>query len=131
MELRFADPAGRADLGDRLAAAHRIAALGENLVTMRIGADPTAWMLYQHEVAVAAQFVAGIGDNTALDRGDRGATRRRDVDPVIVADGRRRAVAGKDLALYRPREMPAARQRRRRDSGSIGRRLGARVDRGA
>src|SRR5207302_1799524 len=97
MELRFADPAGRADLGDRLAATHRIAALDEDLVAMRVGADPTARMLYQDEVAVAAQFVAGIGDNAAFDRGDRGAARRRDVDPIIVAARRRRAVAGKDL----------------------------------
>src|SRR6266851_3476682 len=112
MELRLADPAGRADLGDGLASAHRVAALDEQLVAMRVGGDPAIGMLDQNQIAVAAQLVAGIGDGSAIDGIDRGAARRGDVDPVIVLAACGDPVAGEDMAAYRPREMAATRQRR-------------------
>src|SRR5260370_11199947 len=67
MELRLADPAGRADLGDNLAAIDRVALLDEQLVAMGIGRDPAAAVLDQDEIAIAAQLVAGIGDHAAVD----------------------------------------------------------------
>src|SRR6202049_4042799 len=42
MQLRLADPAGRADLGDHLAAVDRVALLDEQLVAMRVGRDEAA-----------------------------------------------------------------------------------------
>src|SRR5260370_21096932 len=84
MELRLADPTGRTDLGDHLAAVHRVALLDEQLVAMGIGRDPAIGMLDQHQIAVAAQLVAGIGDDAAFDGLDRGTARRCDLDAVIV-----------------------------------------------
>ena len=43
MQLRLADPAGGADLGDHLAALDRVALLDEQLVAMGIGRDPSRW----------------------------------------------------------------------------------------
>ena len=65
MQLRLADAAGGANLCDHLSAAHIVAALDEQLLAMRVGADPPACMLDQYEVAVAAQLVAGISDVSA------------------------------------------------------------------
>src|SRR5438067_1304105 len=71
MQLRLADPAGGADPGDGLAGADFVALLHQQLLAMGISRDPPAGMLDQHEVAVAAQLVAGIGDDAAIDRRDR------------------------------------------------------------
>ena len=112
MQLRLADRAGRADLGDLLAAPHGLAALDQQRVVMRIGGHPAAGMLDQHQIAVAAQLVAGIGDHAGIGREHRRALGRGDVDAVIVRAARSRAVALDDLALDRPEEIAAARRRR-------------------
>src|SRR5207249_2904455 len=93
MQLRLADPAGSADFGDDLAPVDPVTLLDEELVQMGIGGDPAARMLDQDEVAVAAQLVAGVGDGSAVDRSDRSTSRRRDVDPVIMAAARRDPIA--------------------------------------
>src|SRR5205085_2306115 len=85
----------------------RVALADEHLVAMRVGRDPAIRVLDQHEIAVAAQFVADISDDAALDRFDRGAARGRDVDPVIVRPVSRDAVARQHMAVHRPGE-PAA-----------------------
>src|SRR5258707_15094509 len=60
MQLRLADPAGRTDLGDHLAAVNRVALFDEQLVAMGIGRDPAIGMLYENQIAVTAQLVAGV-----------------------------------------------------------------------
>src|SRR5690242_16365001 len=106
MELRFADPASRADLCDDLAAANRVAALDEQRIKMRIGRDEAVGMLDEYEIAVAPDLVAGISDYPALDGPDRRAARRRDIDPGIAAALFCRSVPGEDATAHRPREMP-------------------------
>src|SRR5439155_20291000 len=110
MELRLVDPTGRADLGDRLAAVDRVALFYEQPVAMGIGRNPTAGVLDQHEIAVAAQLVAGIGDNAAVDRSDRRAARGSDVDPIVTAAVAGDTVAGQDRAAHRPGEMTGMRR---------------------
>src|SRR5260370_26409902 len=107
MQLRLANPPGRANLGNLLALANGIAALDEQLLAMRIGGDPAIGMLDQDQIAVAAQLIAGICDSSGVDRGHRGAARRGDVDAVIVFAARRDPVPGKDVAAHRPGEMAA------------------------
>ena len=65
---------------------------------MRIGRDPAARMLDQKEIAVAAQFVAGIGDDPGIDGLNRRAARCRNIDPVIVGAVRPGAIAFDDMA---------------------------------
>src|SRR5690348_10311077 len=94
MQLWLADTAGRADLGDHLAAVDRVALFDEQLVAMGIGRDPAIAMLDQHQVAVAAQFIARVGNNARFDRLDRRAAWGRDIDAVIVRPIGPDAVAG-------------------------------------
>src|SRR5947208_4389541 len=123
MQLWLADAAGRADLGDHLAAVDRVALLDEKLVAMSIGRDPAIAVLDEHQIAVTAQFIARVRDNAGLDRLDRSAARGRDVDAVIVRPIGRNPVAGQHPTPQRPREMPATVLRRR----GGGRRFGARL----
>ena len=53
-------------------------------------------MLDQHEIAVAADLVAGIGDGAELDRADRGTARSRNIDAGIVAALFRLAIGGEE-----------------------------------
>jgi hypothetical protein len=110
MELWLADPAGRADLGDHLAAIDRIALLDQQLVAMGVGRDPAAAVLDQDEIAITAQLVAGVSDDAAVDRGDRRAARGSDVDPVVMATIAGDAVSGQDMTAHWPGEMTAMRQ---------------------
>ena len=85
MELRLIDLTGATGLGDDLTAADLIAALDQDLVIVGVGRHPIVRMPDQHEIAVAFQLVAGIGDDAVLRRLHRGAERNGDVDAVIVA----------------------------------------------
>ena len=58
----------------------------------------------QHEIAVAFEFVAGIGDDAVVGGLDRRAFRHRQIDAVVLRAVRLGAEAGDDAALYRPAE---------------------------
>src|SRR5207253_7733732 len=123
MELRLVDAAGRPDFRDCLPFVDRVALADEYLVAMRVSRDPAIRVLDQHEIAVAAQFVADISDDAALDGFDRGAARGRDVDPVIVRPVSRDAVARQHMAVHRPGEPAAGALDGRRRCGGLGARL--------
>ena len=73
MQLRLGDTAGGADTCDHLAAGDLFAAFDQHHIAMRIGRDPTVRVFDENEVAVAAQLVAGIGDDPAIGCLDGGA----------------------------------------------------------
>ena len=62
VKLRLVHLTGAPSLGDDLAATDLIAALDQDLLVMRIRRHPVVRMPDQHEIAVAFQLVAGIGD---------------------------------------------------------------------
>ena len=51
---------------------------------MGIGAHPAAVMADQKKIAIARQFIAGIGDDAVLSSAQRRTTRHREIDAVIV-----------------------------------------------
>ena len=83
-QLRLTDAAGIADFRDHLAALDRVAAFDSHRLEMRVGRNQAVRMLDQHEIAVAADLVAGIGDGAAFDRAYRGATGRCDIDAGVL-----------------------------------------------
>src|SRR5439155_585500 len=111
------------DFRDCLPFVDRVALADEHLIAMRVSRDPAIRVLDQHEIAVAAQFVADIGDDAALDGFDRGAARGRDIDPVIVRPVSRDAVARQHMAVHRPGEPAAGALDGRRRCGGLGARL--------
>ena len=84
MQLWFGDVAGGADARDRLAARDLVAALNQDLITMTIGRDPTIRVFDENEVAIAAQLIARIGDNTPIGRLYCSTTRGGYIDAVVV-----------------------------------------------
>src|SRR5579862_6904298 len=93
MKLRRVDRAGRARRRDLLSALHRLAALYQQFSVMGVSGHIAARMLDQHQIAIAAQLVAGIGDAAGIGRADRLARPRRDVNAVIMGAARSGAVA--------------------------------------
>ena len=108
MQLWFADVAGRADARDDLAAGNLVAAFDEDQVAMRVGRDPTVRMLDKDEIAVAAQLVSRVGDDAGVCRLDSGASRRGNVDAVIMRAVTSPAVTREDMAANRPLKDPGA-----------------------
>src|SRR5690606_27495690 len=89
MELRLIDAAGLPHGPDNLTRLDRLILGHVDLPEMGIGGDEVVGVPNQHEIAVAAQLVAGIGDGAARCRPDRRAARGGDVDPLIGAAGER------------------------------------------
>ena len=81
---------------------------------MRIGGDEAVAVAHQHQVAVALELVARIGDDAVLGRLDRRAFGHREVDAVVLQAVRLGSEAGDDAAAHRPAEarQPAGRLRR-------------------
>src|SRR5215472_14996070 len=94
MELWLGNAAGGTDTCDDLAASDFLAAFDQYHIAMRIGRDPPIRVLDQNEVAVTAQFVAGVGDDSPVGGFDRGTPRGRDIDTVVMRTVPPRAIAG-------------------------------------
>ena len=107
MQLWFGDVAGGADARDRLAARDLVAALDQDLIAMPIGRDPAVRMFDENEVAVAAQLIAGIGDNTPIGRLYCSTTRGGYIDAVVVCPISSRPVGSQDVPTNRPEKSPA------------------------
>ena len=75
-----------------------------NSLGMRIGGDVAVGMAHQHEIAVALELVAGIGDDAVLGRLDRRAFRHGEIDAVVLLAVGLRTETGDDAALDRPAE---------------------------
>ena len=101
------------DLAIDLAALDAVAALHHQLAGVRIGGDEAVGVAHQHEVAVALELVAGIGDDAVLGRLDRRAFRHREIDAVVLLPVRLRPEAGDDAAAHRPAEARHRGGRRR------------------
>ena len=102
MQLGPGDVAGLPGIADHLALGHEIAALDQKPVGMRVGGGVAALVLDQHQVAIAFQLVARIGNSTAGRGADRCIHRRGDIDAVIPA-----AVGGgAEVGNHRPRDRP-------------------------
>ena len=84
VQLRRVDVAGLAGLGDHLAALDGVAALDHQLAGMGIGGDEAVGVADQHQIAVALELVAGIGDDAVLGGLDRRAFRHREIDAVVL-----------------------------------------------
>ena len=66
---------------------------------MRVGGDEAVRVAHQHEVAVALELVARVGDDAVLGRLDRRAFRHRDVDAVVLTAAR---TSGRSPWMTRP-----------------------------
>src|SRR5829696_405820 len=84
MELRRVDIAGLAGLGDHLAPLDRIAPLDHQLLGMSVGGDVAIRMPDQHEIAIALQLAAGIGNDAVLGRFHRRSFRDCEINAVIL-----------------------------------------------
>ena len=73
VQLRRRDVAGLAGFGDDLAALDRIAALDVEFAIVGVSGDEAVGMADQHEIAIALELAAGIGDDAGLGGLDRGA----------------------------------------------------------
>src|SRR5947209_8544313 len=101
MQLRGGNVAGLAGLRDHLAAMHRIAALDVKLAIVGVGRHVTIGVADQHEIAIALQRAAGIGDLAVLGGAHRGAFGQRDIDAVVAAGLK----TLDDAAARRPAEL--------------------------
>src|SRR3954451_4594539 len=104
VQLRTRDVAGRTGLADDLAALDGLAFLHTQFAGVSIGGDEAIGMPHQHEVAIALEFAARVGDDALLGRLDRGSFRHRDVDAVVLSGARLRAEALALAAAHRPAE---------------------------
>jgi predicted AAA+ superfamily ATPase len=86
------------DLRNHLTALDRIAALHQDFAGVRIGGDEAVAVTDQHQIAVALELIAGIGDDAVFGRLDRRAFRHREIDAVVLQSVRRRTEAGDDAA---------------------------------
>ena len=71
-------------MGDPLAFAHLVTTLYRQPVVVSIGANPTAGMFDQHQVAKPAQLIASINNNAIFHRYDRRTARRSNIDPIVT-----------------------------------------------
>ena len=94
MELWLGDAAGGADARNRLAAGDLVAAFDQDQIAMRIGRDPAIGVFDENEVAITAQLVAGIGDDSSIGRLDCSAARSGNIDAVVVRPVLSRAISG-------------------------------------
>ena len=84
VQLRRRHVAGLPGLRDHLPALDGVAALDQDLAGMGVGGDVAVGVAHQHEIAVALELVAGIGDDAVLGRLDRRAFRHREIDAVVL-----------------------------------------------
>ena len=91
MDLWPRHPATGADRRHHLAAAHLVTAFDQKALGVTIGRHPSVGVFDQKQVSETAETGAGIGDDAVFRRLDRGAARRRDVDPIIVQPSPARA----------------------------------------
>ncbi len=108
MQLRAGDVAGLAGIADDLALGDIVAAAHNDALGMGVGGDVAVVMLDEHEIAVAAQLVAGIADLAGRRGMDRRAQRRADIDAGIAFAAEAGAVVGNDRTRDRPGEGEAA-----------------------
>ncbi len=113
MQLRLINLSGLAGLRDDLAAGNLVAALHRNLIVVGVGGDPTVVMAQQDQIAVAAQFRSGIGNDAILGCVDLGSQGNGEIDPIIVSSVLARAEVLDDAAPDRPAQLAAR-------AGSIG-----------
>src|SRR5215208_959132 len=104
MELRRVDIAGLAGLGDHLAPLDRIAPLDHQLLGMSVGGDVAIRMPDQHEIAIALQLAAGIGNDAVLGGFHRRSFRDCEINAVILLAVGAGTEAGDDARLDRPAE---------------------------
>ena len=83
----------------------------------RVGRDVAVGVAEQDQAAIAADPVAGIGDEAVLGRQHGRALARRDVDAVAALARVDRPEAADHLAVDRPEEALAAERRRRAAGG--------------
>ena len=104
VQLRRGHVAGLAGFGDHLAALDAVAALDHDFAGVGIGGDEAVAVAHQHQIAVALELVAGIGDDAVFRRLDRRALGHREIDAVVLQAVRLGAEAGDDPAAHRPAE---------------------------
>src|ERR1700722_17174255 len=81
VKLRRRDVAGLAGMRNHVATFDVVAALNQDIAGMRVSGDETVGVAHQHEIAVALEFVAGIGDDAVFGGLDRRAFGNREIDP--------------------------------------------------
>src|SRR5579862_7940595 len=104
MKLRRCDIAGLPRLGDYLSASDSIAAFHVDLTIVGIGGHETIRMTDEHQIAVAFQIVAGIGNDARFRCLHRRSFRQSDVDSLVAA----RLIALNDSAARWPPEFRSA-----------------------
>src|SRR6185295_10786524 len=104
VNLGCGNAAGLAGLRDHLPALHGFALMDEEIRIVRVGRDPAARMTHEHEVTVALQLVAGIGDYAVLGGLDGRILRYRDIDTVVLLAVRLAAEIGNHAAFDGPAE---------------------------
>src|SRR5262249_8419685 len=104
MQLRRGDAAGLTGMRDHLATLHGLAALDQNVAGVRIGRDETIGVAHQHQVAVALELTAGIGDDAVFRGLDRRALRHGEIDAVILHTIRLGPERRDHAATHRPAE---------------------------
>ncbi len=98
------------DLRDHLPALDLIAALDHQFLGVRVGGDVAVGMAHQHQIAVALELVAGIGDDAVLGGLHRRALGHGEVDAVVLRAVRRGAEARDDRGPAPASGTPAARR---------------------
>src|SRR5580704_15031183 len=68
VKLRRSHISGLTGMRDHLAAFHRFAALDQDVAGVGVGGDEAVTVTHQHQIAVALELVAGIGDDAAAYR---------------------------------------------------------------
>src|SRR5579883_1299703 len=99
MKLRGCGVAGLPGLQDHLSLVNLVVAFDQEFACIRIGGHEAVRVTHQHEVAVAFQLVARIGDDAVFGGAHRGAFGEREVDAVV---GEPFTLAPK-LLMMRPR----------------------------
>ena len=99
MRDAFPEASGRTE---RRALGNLISDIDQQAAVMGVGGDPAFGVAQQDQVAIAAKFIADIGDDAVFRRHHPGAARRRDVDAVIAPPVAQGAKLGDDFASDRP-----------------------------
>src|SRR5215472_1059524 len=113
MQLWLGNAAGGADARNRLTAGDLVTAFDQYRIAMRIGRNPAIRVLDQNEVAVTAQLVAGVGDDSPIGGFNGSATRGGDIDTVVMRTVPSRSIAGHDMPTNRPDKCAAIRRDRK------------------
>src|ERR1700754_3569821 len=104
VQLRRADLAGLARLGNDLAALDGFAALHHEFTRMGIGGDVAVGVPDQDQIAVALELISRIGNDAVFGSLHGRALGHRDVDAVVGLAIGLGAIAGDDAAAHRPAE---------------------------